>query len=370
MIYIFIFAFSGVLLYLSEYLKKIGNKHLAECTAIMMLLFVSIFAGIRSVDVGTDVSYYVVKHFEWAKMYDKKFVDFVKYMYSYEEVDFLYAVIQYLGANFFGNLHIVLFILSFITNTFVYLAIKEENKKISVPIAWIFYCLLFFNTSLNIVRQSCAIAIVFYIAILYSSKKISLKKFLLFGIFAALFHRTAILAIVVIGFFFFMLFKKKYNYILVFMTLIICMFPFFLTALGSVLSNVNFLPQRYNTYFETLNAEQSSVLLDAIVYAVPTALIAIYMRYKKRDMNHRYYLSIGLVCICAYLWTNLLMERISYYFIVFFSNSIPYAINVISAKRNARFIVTVVMLFWIGIIWFINIIVYRYGQTYPYSIGI
>ena len=200
MIYIFIFAFSGVLLYLSEYLKKIGNKHLAECTAIMMLLFVSIFAGIRSVDVGTDVSYYVVKHFEWAKMYDKKFVDFVKYMYSYEEVDFLYAVIQYLGANFFGNLHIVLFILSFITNTFVYLAIKEENKKISVPIAWIFYCLLFFNTSLNIVRQSCAIAIVFYIAILYSSKKISLKKFLLFGIFAALFHRTAILAIVVILF--------------------------------------------------------------------------------------------------------------------------------------------------------------------------
>ena len=148
------------------------------------------------------------------------------------------------------------------------------------------------------------------------------------------------------------------------------MFPFFLTALGSVLSNVNFLPQRYNTYFETLNAEQSSVLLDAIVYAVPTALIAIYMRYKKRDMNHRYYLSIGLVCICAYLWTNLLMERMSYYFIVFFSNSIPYAINVISAKRNARFIVTVVMLFLIGILWFINIIVYRYGQTYPYSIGI
>lgn len=370
MIYIFVFAFSGILLYLSEYLKKIGNKHLARCIAVMMLLFVSLFAGVRSVDVGTDVSYYVVKHFEWAKMYDKKIIEFIKYMYSYEEVDFLYTVIQYVGANYFHNLHIVLFILSFITNMFAYLAIDGENKKISVPIAWILYCLLFFNTSLNIVRQSCAIAIVFYMTILYSNKKSSSKNLLLFGILAVLFHRTAILAIIVIFAFVFLGNKKKYNYMLVFMTLIICMFPFCFNVLGSILSNISFLPERYNTYFETLNAEQSSVLLDAIVYTVPSILIAIYMRYNKKDINHKYYLSIGLVCVCAYLWTNLLMERISYYFIVFFSISIPYAINVISAKRNMKFIVTGVMVFWIGILWFINIIVYRYGQTYPYSIGI
>ncbi len=171
MIYIVFFIFTTFLIYLSENYYKRRKKHFGILFAIVAVLSLSIFAGMRDVTIGTDVRYYLVGHFENAGLYSGRFWDYMTYMVTFQESELLYVALQYIGKNFFDSINFVMFIIALITNTFIYLGLKITGKDISVPAGWLLYCLLFFNIFLNILRQSCAIAIVWFLTMAYSEKK-------------------------------------------------------------------------------------------------------------------------------------------------------------------------------------------------------
>ena len=182
MFYLFLFLTSSLLISLSEYFNNKKYKSQSFFFAFISILILSIFAGIRDTSVGTDVEYYVVKHYFWALNYIDQPFEFILFLNSYDEVEFLYSMIVYIG-GFFENLNLILFILSFITNVFIYLGLSLERKNIS---------LLFYNYSLNIVRQACALSITFYIFSLILNNKISIHKLLILSLIAIGFHWSSI----------------------------------------------------------------------------------------------------------------------------------------------------------------------------------
>lgn len=367
MAYISIFLISTTLACCSEQLYRKNKRELGAIVAIIMVVSISIFAGARSTSVGTDTEYYLVNHFNWAQGYKNQFPEFLKYMYKYEEVDVLYIVLVYICSIGFGNVHVLMFALSLITNTFMYLALIQKREQISVSTGWFIYCFILYNTTLNIMRQSCAIAILTYSIVAYDQKKISNRKLIVLGIIATLLHRSAPLAMLIILMLYLFNNNRKYKYLLILLTSLICAFPLFFEFLKFVISRLNFLPIRYMTYFVDDNAVQSGVLLDTIMYMPPTVgLIICRLKCKKREMAK--YISMGLICVAASLRSNMLMNRLNYYFIVFFSISIPLSIRVMTKKREGRLIYGGMILFCIVFLWIINIVMYNYGQTCPYTI--
>ena len=176
MIYIFIFSLTGLLIYQSEYYEKKHKKILSDLIAIAAVLTISTFAGLRDISVGTDVEYYLVKHFNWASMFKGRMWEYVVYLTTFEEVEPIYAFVQYIGYHIFHKVNFVLFILSFITHTFIYFGIKKKENEISVSFGWIIYCFIYFNTSLN-ASIMCRSNTILYSYVLYPKRKICQKEF-------------------------------------------------------------------------------------------------------------------------------------------------------------------------------------------------
>ncbi len=375
MAYILLFVISTALVYCSERLYKNGKGRLSAVVGILMVVAVSIFAGMRAIGVGTDTEYYLVNHYNLAQEYRCQFPQFVSYMYGYEEVDLLYIVLVYISANVFKNIHVLMFVLSLITNLFVYLALVKKRNQASVATEWMIYCFIFYNTSLNIMRQSCAIAILFYAMVAYDEKKISIKNAIALGIMAFCFHRSAILAMVILLAIFLFNSKKEYRRLLVAITLILCAFPFVFEITTPLVKNLTILPIRYRIYFDIENSEQATVLLETIIYAVPTIGLLV-SAYKCREKNINQYTSLGLICMSSYLRTNLIMSRLSYYFIIFFAVSVPASAKIIAdiimkkkKELKVRVLYEAMIILCFAFLWGIDIVWFNYGQTYPYMIG-
>lgn len=371
MIYIAIFCVTTIFVYFSEFLFKNNQKSLSYIVVAFTIIFISIFAGIRDTTVGTDVEYYVVKHFNWGKNFSGHPLDYLGFMYYDEEVDPLYSIIVFIGANIFDNINFILFVLSFIVNFFVYLAIANERGKISVSIGWMIYCLLFFNTSLNIVRQACAVSIVFYLSVLLTNKKLSLRKFILLGISAVLLHRSCIIILCCLPILHFLSLTQKRKYLLCISCVFVCSLPLGFEVLSSVVSSFSFLPAKYSLYFNSLNSEQSKLLLEFIICSLPTFVLTVVIFKKKYfESSIRFYYVLAIVSISQFLSTNLIISRISYYLVIFFIISVPYSAQLISSRSRGRLVYHLFIIIWFSIMWYINIIKFGYGETFPYRIAL
>ncbi len=370
MIYIFVFLLTGLLIYQSEYYKRKNKWVLGNIFAVLVILIVSIFAGIRDISVGTDVEYYVIKHFNWVALFPNQMWKYIIYLVTYDEVEPIYALVQYIGYSVFHSINFVLFMLSLITHIFIYFGLVKKAEQISISTAWLIYCFLFYNTTLNIVRQSCAVAIIFYMVMCILEEKISVKKYIILTVIALGFHRSSLLMAIILPLLIWSYnnkIKRNINYIIVF---VLCLFPFFFKFIGSFISSLNSLPMKYQVFFNDINSGQSSIMLDTIIYLLPTILF-IYLAYKqKTNVQIKFYLVMAFVSISCCVASNLMISRLSYYFIIFFCYSIPYSTKIISTRANGRQLYRFGMIGWFALMWYINIVNYGYGATYPYVLGI
>ncbi len=370
MIYIVVFLISTFNIYLSEYYYRKGQKTEGKVFALLCIIILSVFAGIRDINVGTDVQYYLVGQFNRTALFPNNLFEYLLYMINVEEAEPLYAILQYVGYHLFHSIHFVMLILSLITNSFAYFGLKKMSKDIEITFGWMLYCLLLFNVSLNIVRQTCAIAIVWYLVVSFSQKNIKPLKYIVLLLVAAGFHRTALLIgpILTILMYSFQTGKKIMSSVAAW---VICLFPFMFRILPGIFMSISGLPTKYLVYFSNMYTDQSSILLDAVVYLMPTIILA-YLYFKKRRSEKQqlgFYLMLSISTVSCCIASNLFVNRLSYYFIIFFCYTVPYTSRIISKRNMGRLVYSIAMLFWFGIMWFINIVFFGYGQTYPYIVG-
>ncbi|EOI6038264.1 EpsG family protein [Enterococcus lactis] len=194
-LYLATFIFSSIII-------EIGvRKRKSDFYTFLGILFPSLLATFRSPIVGTDTQMY--QHMFEGYLSIPSLVERFKYLGFKEFLNTLIAQIGVLLDNF----NIYLFIFSFSTLILVVKAIYKYVYKDSVSIAYFAYLCLFFPQSLNIMRQSLAIAIVFWSFQYILEKKP--KKYFISIIIATGVHISAFIAIPL----YFLLNKeRKFNY--------------------------------------------------------------------------------------------------------------------------------------------------------------
>lgn len=191
-VYLFLIVSS---LYL--YILKSTNlgKKFERISAFIIFLELYIISAIR-VHVGTDYGIYL-------DLYKK--ID--KLTYDPKGMEFGYFYLNKFVKNIFGGEYAIFAVTSLIIIGLVYLTVKKFS--VDPVLSLIIYMCVSYLTSLNIIRQSIAISIVFF-SIRYIDSKVKWLIPLLIGV---LFHKTMIL---VIPFFFLAkLNLKKKHYIFI-----------------------------------------------------------------------------------------------------------------------------------------------------------
>jgi len=183
---------SSLLFYISR--KK--NRKVRIIIDCIALFLPCLLAGLRANCVGTDVSVYLEPMFNLAINTDS-FKNFLAgtwyqgwYVRGVADIEIGFSILVFFVAKVFKNMFVLQFIIQFLTIVPIYIGLrirKEENLWIGMTV---YFC-MFYNISLNIMRQLIAISILF-LALQYflEDKK---KLFLLYSFIACSFHNVAIL---------------------------------------------------------------------------------------------------------------------------------------------------------------------------------
>lgn len=342
-------------------LKQIGFKWVATLFEIISSVVLSVFAGIRDLTVGTDVTFYMEPSFKFATLYPS----FSMYWKSYH-FEFLYALLSYYISKFTGNVNLFFFILMLITSLFVFFSINDEFYDTKPIFAFLLFFFGFYNLSLNYSRQMIAVAILLYLYKYLKNGKY--LKYFIGVIIAFLFHRTALIGLLI--FVLYHVFRLRKNNRIIFNTIFVGIFLFFLILYNKILSfaiNHGLIDAKYIVHI----ASGLDIHLTSIVFhLVLIALTAVFIYYARlNDEEKSFFFEIIVLDFCLFLISLIsdTANRIELYTFVYMSVTVlPHCIKKLELSKIS-------ILFWeimIGIMyvvyWYITIILQNVGQTYPY----
>lgn len=186
--YLLVFCSSILCCVIGEvFLKK--NKYIAYIWFLLAVLIVASMAGLRDFTVGTDITTYGEYEFEAARKSSNLFQLIIERRINVEP---FYTVLNYIVTRFTDNSHWLYFIIGMIVYGFTMLGLLNYRQAISISCGWMCFLLIFYSDTLNAMRQSIAMAILFwgfYFAIQKKYVKYSLTVMVAF-----MFHNTAIIS--------------------------------------------------------------------------------------------------------------------------------------------------------------------------------
>lgn len=154
---------------------------------LTIVIILSLMAGLRAYSVGIDTANYV-RDFELIMS------GTIRYVYGLEKSFMLICrIILFIC----GNASFALFVFALITNMLIIYRMWELRDIMDTSIAILLYYTVFYFYSFNIVRQMCAVAIVFF-ATRYLRKQ-QYFRYVLLVLLATLFHTSAIIGFLAFG---------------------------------------------------------------------------------------------------------------------------------------------------------------------------
>lgn len=337
---------------LAELSIKLQSKKKRLLFLGLTLLLPSLVAGFRY-DIGTDYDSYVeifkgINNNESTKV-DNEFI-FV----------FLNKIVGMLGMDF----AVVMFLASFITTSFIYLALWNYRIFLSVGLGMMVYMFLYYQVSFNIVRQIVALAILLY-SVQFIHKR-EFWKFTLFTLIAVGFHITAVLFYPM--YFLFWLFgRQEYHLlkILAFIGLTIVMI-FYPVILYPIVDDIEALSYYADSY---LRADSLfNIGLGFFVRTFPFVIAGIVF-WKKIIQFPSMILYFNLVIIGSISLLSSYKgagptERISYYFLSALIIFVPFIYR--ESKKSGHRYIGYAVLGVIIFLWFWDFIYMGRNETIPY----
>ncbi len=340
-IYLFVFLLSTIFLFLYGKTTSSAKK---KMFLIFAILFPSLLAGFRQAGIGTDTNNYVRIVYDLC-LRGKT----MPYIANHTGIEYLYILINMLVVKTIPSVNIVYFILQFIIQYFILKACVYYEKDCPPWISYLLFLLLFYNRSLNMIRQTISISIILYSFCFYKTDN---KKSLLLILLAFLFHNTAI-----IGFILFImykiisLFKGKYtNLVKIFILFLVVMFVIFYKEIISFLINSNILSQRYLFYIKdnssnVIGVEHVMVILITLLCFISGKVIS---KTKLKDIPFVIYM--GFILYNLGKISNY-AQRFSYYYLYFSIFTIPQFPKIFVGKKYQNIFLFILLIlalcFWI-----------------------
>lgn len=357
--YIFVFF---IVIVISVCFELSKSKWVRGILGISIVLILSIFGGVRDLNIGTDVPIYGRKSFESALIYDSFFK-----LYNYLKLDVGYLFLTFIISRFSSNINFFLFILQLICNTVVFKVLVNNKNKGSVTIGLIIYLGIYYCRTFNFLRQSLALVIVLYAyKFLDEDKDI---KYIIAVLFASLFHSTALVALVAIVFK--IISKRKDRKALLFIIFSISfVLSLTLDKVIPLLYNIGLLPYKYYEYiFKYVN---TSTFIDWVDIAYKLLWIGLYVVvFNKReyDSKNNFYFSLLVLdfIIFNFRRTLLYTDRIALYFGFVQMFFIPHIIEKSTKDRKTKMIVYVITVAVTLLFWYMKFVKQGSCEVYPYT---
>lgn len=168
---------------------RVKNKVAKYCLVFIPLVWLAFLAGWRDYGVGTDTLIYSKAYFDDARQ-ARDIGDLLKNN-NINISNKGYLFLNYLGTQFMSHIFIEWFLTELLILVCTYLAVIRISRyyKINLAIFSLLYLFAFYNASLNLMRQMCAISICL-LAYSYLLDKNRLVAVVLF-IVALTFHTSA-----------------------------------------------------------------------------------------------------------------------------------------------------------------------------------
>lgn len=362
---IYLLAFAAVLIpahFVSKLDYKTHHRQVILLSAAAILI-PTLLAGCRGYSVGTDVGYYVVPNFEYALSGAS-----LKEVFSFEHAkEPMYNLMNYGLAHLTGNVQCMLFVLGLVTYGSVFIGAYRLRKKAPMVMVLALYFLLFYNDSLNLMRQHFAMALLFLGA--QDLLEGRYLRYLGYVLAAALMHTMAMGAVCFIVLHWLLCRWKQGKYgrwikwPIIAGAIFVCVAsPMLLKYILNALS----LMDKYHYYFK--GGSVSDNMMENLIYLAEVIAVFLFAKNLRRNVQHFDYLQTNacLTLIVLQLGRTLFYgSRVSMFFSV---------INVIMVAQLPRFTDNKILrkIATVGIIavalayWYLLYIRGGNGETYPY----
>lgn len=307
--YLIVFFIVYIIAWGIEKISKNKSNIISKVLLFIILLVVSIFAGMRDETVGTDVV-----------VYPKPIINTLKHLsfsivYKTANVEIGFIIIAWIANLLNGDLNTFLFFIQvFIFGIYLIYAYKNRKELSFSSLILTFLCMIF-GFSLNIMRQMMAIVLTIF-SYNYIQKK-ELKKFLITIFIAINFHITAIVFIPV--YFIYNYENRRLGVLLKFGILSsLIMFLFFFSQILVLAMDVGILPDKYMSYLTRFNQDVIDIQIKAFLLKLFFTFIAFFIlnsdkENKKNAKCMRFLLCLD--CLLFLIGSKIsYAERISYYF--------------------------------------------------------
>lgn len=368
MIYIYIFIASLFFIYIG---LKINNKIIGKVLVFIGLLIPCAVAGLRNYTVGTDTGGHILNLYKIAGN-TFNFNDFQKKAeLIYNCKDYIYLFLTYIFGHYNISFQLMLFLFESLIIFPIYFTLKKiklDNSNIILGMT-LFY-LTIYNLSMNMIRQSIAIAFIllsFAIFTRRKNKKSILLSIVLFVI-AVEFHDTAIYTLPVYIFYYILNNKKiKENYktiIVAFIIIAALAFLIFHKPILTFIGNIGIYPKAlwYLNRYSSFDIDFTGTLKNLLVVA-----LIFYKRdfFKENGRNYKFGLLIAILnVILNFLGTFIMYsDRIAYY--LFYLVIANYIALLTKKSTNNKILVIGILVIFI-VYWIIVILINNGSQTLPY----
>ena len=344
----------------------------------------TLLAGLRASSVGTDTTSYALPLYEIA-FSSGSFADF--YSASW------YRIWRYVGVDSFeigylllvwvssriGSFQVLLFLTSMLIVLPLYVAFAKKRNKVSLPICVALFMLVYFNTTMNGMRQWVAIAFVFLAVFAEYKDGVPLYrqvKVILCFLVALSFHTSAIIGLLVLLARIALVGERALErYFLI--TCLALLSLMLLSFAEPVLLSLGL--EKYLPY---IGSGSIHIVPKALLVQLPFFLLALYLYRSRRadDQVALFFLAMMTLSVIITQTASLGAHsaRMGLYFDVFeiplaglatssFANSIKNEASLLLNRESAIAVLIPVLCFVYGLVYWLYYYLYSgSGETVPY----
>lgn len=288
---IYLACFAGSALF-AHYANKTQKKQLFWLFSVLSILVTVLLAGLRDYSIGIDVKNYLNMDRFWAgAIRAESLGDYMKHYLSLGLREPLFALFIGAIAQFTGQYRVFLFLSHVIIMVGVYIGAYRMRHRVRPELVLFLFYVLYFNNSLNIIRQYMALAIIF--AFFADLEQRKFVRYLVVVLVCSLIHTTALLSLPCLAVYLLLYPRKeistvKTRYLLGLSILVavglICFVPVI-----KLLMQTGILSKKYQFFFNDGFTRMSYTRL-ALLIMETAAVIFCYKKFRCDVPRGEYYL--------------------------------------------------------------------------------
>lgn len=369
--YIITFGISYSFCAVAEYNLRRNRKKRATLFLLFSVLVVSILAGCRDINIGSDTISYTTYFFDYVGL---NFSDFRSYFHFYAlSYEPGFVVFEFVLSQLFNDSHWLLFWAAMVIYGFTLKSLLKYKDQCSVSLVWILFLALTCTEAFNIIRQYMAMAVGMY-GFTYAMEK-KYKRFIAWTVLAMSFHYGALIYILI--YFIYLYLQNRGTGIKPVVVVFATIFALLIFPKVTGLFNIGLISMKVSQY---TNEDGFSFQINPFLIRLPFLIYILLRRrlfingerepnFHRFEHNHEGGFFLVLLIVELILSQARGINTILYRFTSFlvFFKFIAYSRIVCLQKGANRLAMQVVMWIYMAIIFVYWVAVLNSAHVYPYT---